>query len=125
MEAFSSTGLIPGPFPDRGRQYRLDIAALNRLRIWPVHPENSLAVRADWVDKHPQATIAPASRELISRRKQWARQPENKMALAQSSASRAYFNTPLPFPCLAGPQGQYKARCRPCKTSNDPNACPL
>ena len=117
MEAFS-TG---DPWPFRIVADNIGYIAALTAEIWPVHPEEFLAVRADWVDKHPQATIA-LLKGLIEAQ-QWADKPENKMALAQMLSSRAYFNTPVSVlePAL---KAQYKLGAD-LKTSNDPKLGPL
>ena len=54
MEAFS-TG---DPWPSRIEQQGIGYLAATTAQIWRAHPEEYLAVRADWVDRHPKATVA-------------------------------------------------------------------
>ncbi len=89
MEAFSTGD--PWPF----RIVTEDIGYIPALtaQIWPAHPEEFLAVRADWVDKNPKATIALIKGLLEAQ--QWADKPENRSEVAKLISSRAYFNTPV------------------------------
>ncbi|MDM7938397.1 MAG: CmpA/NrtA family ABC transporter substrate-binding protein [Cyanobium sp. CZS 48M] len=117
MEAFSTGD--PWPF----RIVKDDIGYLAALtaEMWPVHPEEFLAVRADWVDKHPKAAVALLKGLMESQ--QWADKAENKTALAQMLSSRAYFNTPAAVlePAL---KAEYKLGAD-LKPSNDPKLGPL
>jgi bicarbonate transport system substrate-binding protein len=54
MEAFS-TG---DPWPSRIVRDRIGYLAATTSQIWKDHPEEYLAVRRDWVDKHPKASVA-------------------------------------------------------------------
>ncbi|MGP1375078.1 MAG: CmpA/NrtA family ABC transporter substrate-binding protein [Almyronema sp.] len=89
MDAFS-TG---DPWP-----YRIvadDIGFMSALthEIWPFHPEEYLALRADWVDANPKATKALL--KGLMEAQQWCDRPENRDELVQICAGRNYFNIPV------------------------------
>jgi len=117
LEAFS-TG---DPWPFRIVADDIGYMAALTAEIWPVHPEEFLGVRADWVDKNPKATQA-LLKGLIEAQ-QWSDKPENKAALAQMLSSRAYFNAPVSVlePAL---KAEYKLGAD-LKPSNDPKLGPL
>jgi len=100
MDAFS-TG---DPWP-----YRIvadDIGFLGGLtsQIWKFQPEEYLAIRADWVDRHPKATKALL--KGLMEAQQWADKPENRAELISIVSRRNYFNVPAQV--LEPPyQGQY------------------
>lgn len=88
MDAFS-TG---DPWP-----YRIvadDIGYLGALteQIWKAHPEEYLAMRADWVDKNPKATKAIL--KALMEAQQWCDKPENRKELITIVSGRNYFNVP-------------------------------
>jgi bicarbonate transport system substrate-binding protein len=88
MEAFS-TG---DPWPSRIARDGIGYLAATTSQIWKVHPEEFLAVRADWVDKHPKATVA-LLKGLIEAQ-QWLDKQENKAEAARILSSRKWFNMP-------------------------------
>lgn len=60
--------------------------------IWFRHPEKVLAMRADWVDAHPQATLAIL--RAVMEAQQWCEAMENKAELAAITGRRQWFNVP-------------------------------
>lgn len=101
MDAFS-TG---DPWPFRIVNDDIGFMAALTSEIWPYHPEEYLAIRADWVDKNPKATKALL--KAIMEAQQWADQPQNRGEMAAILAKPAYFN--LKEEIIAGPlKGQYK-----------------
>ncbi len=89
MDAFS-TG---DPWP-----YRIvadDIGYMSALtqQLWQFHPEEYLAIRADWVDKHPKATKAVL--KAVMEAQQWCDNPANRKELVQICSGRSYFNVPV------------------------------
>ncbi|HIK32357.1 MAG TPA: ABC transporter substrate-binding protein [Oscillatoriales cyanobacterium M59_W2019_021] len=101
MDAFS-TG---DPWP-----YRIvadDIGFMSALtaEMWPYHPEEYLAIRADWVDTNPKA--AKALLKGLMEAQQWCDKPENRAELVQIVSGRNYFNIP---PNILTPpyKGEYK-----------------
>jgi len=101
MEAFS-TG---DPWPTRITKDNIGYLAAATAQIWKVHPEEYLAVRADWVDKNPKAAVA-LLKGLIEAQ-MWLDKPENKDEAATILSSRKWYNVPLPV-LQASLKGQYK-----------------
>jgi nitrate/nitrite transport system substrate-binding protein len=60
--------------------------------IWKDHPEKSLALRADWVDKNPKAALAVL--QAVLEAAQWADKLENAAELADIVGKRQWFNVP-------------------------------
>ncbi|OUL28459.1 CmpA/NrtA family ABC transporter substrate-binding protein [Nostoc sp. 106C] len=101
MDAFS-TG---DPWPYRIVTDKIGYVAALTAEIWKNHPEEYLAMRADWVDKNPKATKALL--KGIMEAQQWLDNFDNRKEAAQILAGRNYFNLPSPE-ILAGPyQGKY------------------
>lgn len=90
MEAFS-TG---DPWPARIARDKLGYLAVTTAQIWKVHPEEYLAVRTDWVNRNPRATVA-LLKGLIEAQ-MWLDKPENKDEAARILSSRKWYNVPLP-----------------------------
>jgi len=61
--------------------------------IWPLHPDKSFAMRADWVEKHPNATRAILMG--LFEAQQWCDRMENKQELAEITSKRQWFNCPV------------------------------
>ncbi|WP_088889005.1 CmpA/NrtA family ABC transporter substrate-binding protein [Leptolyngbya ohadii] len=61
--------------------------------IWKNHPEKAFAMRAEWVDRHPKATIALL--QAILEAQQWCDQPEHHRELAALLVKPDYTNAPL------------------------------
>jgi bicarbonate transport system substrate-binding protein len=57
-----------------------------------VHPEEYLAVRTEWVNQHPKATVA-LLKGLIEAQ-MWLDKPANKEEAAQILSTRKWFNVP-------------------------------
>jgi bicarbonate transport system substrate-binding protein len=101
MDGFS-TG---DPWPYRIVKDEIGFMAVLNGEIWPNHPEEYLALRKDWVEKHPKATKALL--KAVMEAQMWCDKPENRIEMAQILAIRKYFNVPADF--LAGPfTGVYK-----------------
>lgn len=90
MDAFS-TG---DPWPYRIVADDIGFMAALTTEIWRYHPEEYLAIRADWVDANPKA--AKAVLKAIMEAQQWCDQPENRAELVQIVSGRNYFNVPKP-----------------------------
>ncbi len=88
MDAFS-TG---DPWPYRIVNDKIGFLAALTAEIWPYHPEEYLAIRADWVDKNPKATKAVL--KAIMEAQQWCDDPNNRAELIQIVSGRNYFNIP-------------------------------
>lgn len=100
MDAFS-TG---DPWPYRIVGDGIGFMAVLTHEMWAFHPEEYLAMRADWVDAHPKATKAIL--KAVMEAQQWCDDPANRPEVAQICASRNYFN--IPAEVLANPlAGRY------------------
>ncbi|MBE9196693.1 MULTISPECIES: CmpA/NrtA family ABC transporter substrate-binding protein [Synechocystis] len=100
MDAFS-TG---DPWPYRIVTENIGYMAALTAQIWPYHPEEYLAIRADWVDKNPKATKALL--KGIMEAQQWIDDPQNRPEVVQIVSGRNYFNVPPTI--LESPfKGQY------------------
>jgi bicarbonate transport system substrate-binding protein len=89
MDAFS-TG---DPWPYRIVADDIGFMAALTHQVWEFHPEEYLALRADWVDANPKATKALL--KAIMEAQQWCDQPENRAELVQITSGRNYFNVPV------------------------------
>ncbi|MDX2097783.1 MAG: CmpA/NrtA family ABC transporter substrate-binding protein [Leptolyngbyaceae cyanobacterium bins.59] len=100
MDAFS-TG---DPWPYRIVKDKVGFLATLTAEIWKCHPEEYLAMRADWVDKNPKATKAIL--KAIMEAQQWCDDFQNREELATILSGRNYFN--LPAEVLKNPfEGKY------------------
>lgn len=88
MDAFS-TG---DPWPARIVADKTGFIAALTGEIWKAHPEEYLAVRKDWVDKHPKATKALL--KAVMEAQQWCDDFNNRTEMAKILATREYFNVP-------------------------------
>lgn len=61
--------------------------------IWFRHPEKSLAMRADWVDRNPKASKSLVA--AVIEAQQWCDKAENKAELAEIVGRRQWFNVPV------------------------------
>jgi bicarbonate transport system substrate-binding protein len=100
MDAFS-TG---DPWPYRIVKDNIGFLAMLTADMWAYHPEEYLALRAEWVDKHPKATKALL--KGIMEAQQWLDNFDNREEAAKILGGRNYFN--LPAEILAEPfAGKY------------------
>lgn len=88
MDAFS-TG---DPWPYRIVADQIGFMSALTAEMWPFHPEEYLAIRADWVDQNPKATKAVL--KAIMEAQQWCDDPKNRPELIQIVSGRSYFNVP-------------------------------
>jgi bicarbonate transport system substrate-binding protein len=86
MDGFS-TG---DPWPFRILADKIGFMAALTAQIWPGHPEEYLAMRADWVDKHPNA--AKAILMAVMEAQQWCDDPANRTEMAKLLSGRQFFN---------------------------------
>lgn len=117
MEAFS-TG---DPWPSRIARQDIGYLAATTAQIWKSHPEEYLAIRSDWVEKHPKATVA-LLKGLIEAQ-QWLDKPENKAEAAEILSSRKWYNVPRDL-LEQTLKGQYKLGAKG-TTQTDPSMGPL
>lgn len=117
MEAFS-TG---DPWPSRISNSGVGYLATTTAQIWKVHPEEYLAIRSDWVNKHPKAAVALLKGLIEAQR--WLDKPENKTQAARMLSSRKWFNVPQPV-LEQSLKGQYRIGAKATLESN-PGLGPL
>ncbi|MDI6024868.1 CmpA/NrtA family ABC transporter substrate-binding protein [Corticibacterium sp. UT-5YL-CI-8] len=78
--------------------------AVNTAEIWNKHPEKSFAMRSDWVEKNPIATLALLM--AVMEAQQWCDDMANKEELAEIVGKRAWFNVP-PKDLVGRLKGEY------------------
>lgn len=66
--------------------------AVNTAEIWPKHPEKSLALRADFIDKNPKTVEALLM--ALFEAQQWCDDFVNKEEMAEIVSKRSWFNVP-------------------------------
>jgi nitrate/nitrite transport system substrate-binding protein len=67
--------------------------AINTGELWSKHPEKSLGLRADWVDRNPSA--AKALLMAVMEAQQWCDKMENKQEMCEIVGRRSWFNVPV------------------------------
>jgi nitrate/nitrite transport system substrate-binding protein len=65
-------------------------SALTTGQLWKDHPEKAFAMRADWVDQHPKATLALL--KAVQEAQIWCE--ENKDEMVSIISKRAWFGVP-------------------------------
>ncbi len=88
MDAFC----VGEPWNDQLVNQSMGYTACTTGEIWRDHPEKSLAMRGDWVAKHPRA--AEAITAAVIEAQIWTDRLENKEELAGLLGRRAWFNVP-------------------------------
>lgn len=71
----------------------IGFTALATGELWADHPEKSLAMRADWVDKNPKA--AQAVTMAVQEAARWCDTPANKKEMCEIVAKREWFKVPV------------------------------
>lgn len=84
MEAFC----VVDPWHHRLIKQGIGYSAVTSGELWNNHPEKALAVRRDWVDKHPQA--AKALLAAVQEAQIWCDKPENKQELVKIVSQRQW-----------------------------------
>jgi bicarbonate transport system substrate-binding protein len=87
MDAFS-TG---DPWPYRIVSDGIGFMSTLTAEMWKYHPEEYLAMRADWVEANPKATKAIL--KAVMEAQQWCDNPANREELVTICAGREFFNT--------------------------------
>ena len=82
------------PWNEQLKNQKIGYTALTTGELWNKHPEKSFAMRADWVDKNPKATLALLM--AVQEAGMWSDKPENRAELAQIVSKRGWFNVPVP-----------------------------
>jgi nitrate/nitrite transport system substrate-binding protein len=67
--------------------------AITTGEFWKEHPEKALGLRADWVDKNPNAAMALTMGVIEAQ--QWCERGENKAEMAEIVSRRQWFNVPV------------------------------
>jgi nitrate/nitrite transport system substrate-binding protein len=90
------------PWNEQLKNQKIGYTALNTGEIWNKHPEKSFAMRADWVDRHPNATKALLM--AVQDAQRWCDERGNSAELARIVSGRQWFNCPVPdiLPRLQG-----------------------
>ena len=81
------------PWNEQLENQKIGYTAVNTGEFWAKHPEKSFAMRADWVDKNPKATLALLM--AVQEAAMWADKAENRAELAHIVSKRAWFNVPV------------------------------
>ncbi len=81
------------PWNEQLKNQKIGYTAVNTAEIWNKHPEKSFAMRADWVDAHPNATKALLM--AVQEAQMWCDEPANRPELAQIVSGRQWFNCPV------------------------------
>jgi nitrate/nitrite transport system substrate-binding protein len=89
MEAFC----VGEPWPAQLVNQKIGYTALTTGELWKDHPEKTLAMRADWVDKHPKA--AKALLMAVQEAAQWCDRDENKQEMCEIVGKREWFKVPV------------------------------
>jgi nitrate/nitrite transport system substrate-binding protein len=90
MDAFC----VGEPWNEQLVNQGIGFTACTTGEIWFKHPEKALGLRAEWVDKYPNA--ARALLMAVMEAQQWCEKMENKQELAEIVGKRQWFNVPVP-----------------------------
>ncbi|MET0659224.1 MAG: CmpA/NrtA family ABC transporter substrate-binding protein [Steroidobacteraceae bacterium] len=80
------------PWNEQLKNQKIGYTAINTGELWNKHPEKSFAMRATWVDKHPNATQALLM--AVQEAQIWCDKNEHRDELAQIVSKRQWFNVP-------------------------------
>jgi len=89
MDAFC----VGAPWNDQTVNQAVGYTAAETGEIWHDHPEKSLGMRADWVEKHPNAAVALTAAVIEAQR--WCDDDANKPEMCAIIGRRAWFNVPV------------------------------
>jgi nitrate/nitrite transport system substrate-binding protein len=89
MEAFC----VGEPWNDQLVHQQIGFTALTTGELWAKHPEKSLGMRADWVEKNPKAARAATMAVLEAQR--WCDKAENKQEMCEIVGKREWFKVPV------------------------------
>ncbi len=90
MDAFC----VGEPWNEQLVNQNIGFTACTTGEIWFKHPEKALGMRAEWVNKNPNA--AKALLMAVMEAQQWCEKMENKQELAAIVGRRQWFNVPVP-----------------------------
>ena len=80
------------PWNEQLKNQKIGYTALTTGELWNKHPEKSFAMRAEYVDKNPKATMALLM--AVQEAAMWCDEPKNRDELAQIVSKRQWFNVP-------------------------------
>jgi len=89
MDAFC----VGEPWNDQLVNQKIGFTAAVTGELWRDHPEKSLGMRADWVEKHPNAARAITAAVIEAQR--WCDEAANKPEMCAILGRRAWFNVPV------------------------------
>jgi nitrate/nitrite transport system substrate-binding protein len=89
MDAFC----VGEPWNEQLVNQNIGFTACTTGEIWFKHPEKALGLRAEWVDKYPNA--AKALLMAVLEAQQWCDKPENKEEMSTIVGKRQWFNVPV------------------------------
>ncbi len=91
MKTGSMDGFSTGdPWPLRIVKENIGFMSALTAEIWKAHPEEYLAIRSDWVEKHPKATEALLAGLIEAQ--QWCDKPEHRAELVAIVSGRNFFD---------------------------------
>ncbi|MEG4023036.1 MULTISPECIES: CmpA/NrtA family ABC transporter substrate-binding protein [unclassified Microcoleus] len=91
MKTGSMDGFSTGdPWPLRIVKENIGFMSALTAEIWKNHPEEYLAIRSDWVDKHPKATEALLAGLIEAQ--QWCDKRENRAELVAIVSGKNFFD---------------------------------
>jgi nitrate/nitrite transport system substrate-binding protein len=88
MDAFC----VGEPWNEQLVNQGIGFTACTTGELWKGHPEKALALRADWIEKHPNATKALMM--AVMEAQIWADSMDNKEELSTILGKRQWFNVP-------------------------------
>lgn len=71
---------------------KIGYTAITTSELWKNHPEKSFALRSDYVEKYPKATLALTM--AVMEAQMFCEKPENKEEVARICSSRRWINAP-------------------------------
>lgn len=89
MDAFC----VGEPWNSQLVNQKIGFTALTTGELWKDHPEKSLGLRADWIEKNPKA--AKALLMAVLEAQQWSDKMENKKELCTIVGGRDWFKVPV------------------------------
>jgi nitrate/nitrite transport system substrate-binding protein len=89
MDAFC----VGEPWNDQLVNQRIGFTAAVTGELWRDHPEKSFGMRADWVEKNPNAAVALTAAVIEAQR--WCDEAANKQEMCTIIGRRAWFNVPV------------------------------
>jgi nitrate/nitrite transport system substrate-binding protein len=89
MDAFC----VGEPWNSQLVHQKIGFTALTTGELWKDHPEKSLGLRADWIEKNPKA--AKALLMAVLEAQQWSDKMENKAELCKIVGGRDWFKVPV------------------------------